>query len=324
MKLNDNIELLEGREKVKTSRLKKVCKIINKQKYLFIMSVPIIIWLVIFAYIPLFGWSFAFVQYKPGRPVLQSDFVGLHHFIQMFQEPRFWNAFKNTVIMAALGISFSGFLFPLIFALLLNELRSITFKRIIQTISYLPYFVSWVVVAGMTLQILSPDGGLLNGLLTSLHIIDKPINFIGVPGYFYAIITSATVWKSIGWNAIIFLSAIAGIDQELYEAAAVDGAGRFRRIWNITLPSIRPTIIILLIMSIGGLVNGGFEAQLLLTNALNSQVTEVLNLYAMKYGINLLRFSYGTAVGIFMSLVSLMLVVLANFIAKKTTEQALF
>lgn len=323
MKLNNNIVTLEGNEH-KSSRIKRLSKIIYKQKYLFIMSVPIIIWLLIFAYIPLGGWSFAFIKYKPGIPISHSEFVGFKYFIDMFQEPRFWNAFKNTIIMAALSISFSGFIFPIIFALLLNEVRSITYKRVIQTISYLPYFVSWVVVAGMTLQILSPDGGLINSLLSSLHIIKEPINFMGIPKYFYAIITTVTVWKTIGWNAIIFLSAIAGIDQELYEAASVDGAGRLRKIWNITLPCIRPTIIILLIMNIGGLVNGGFESQMLLTNGLNSKVTEVLNLYALNYGVKLLRFSYGTAIGIFISIVSLMLVVIANLISKKTTEQALF
>ena len=297
---------------------------IVKQKYLFAMSVPIVIWLIIFAYIPIAGWAMAFVNYKPGIPFTQNEFVGLKYFIEMFQDPRFWNSLLNTVIMAALSIAFSGFIFPIIFALLLNEVRSIKFKRLIQTVSYLPYFVSWVVVSGMFMQFLSPEGGIVNEILQKLHILKESVNFIGIPQYFYTILTSATVWKNLGWNAIIYISAMAGIDQELYEAAAVDGAGRLRKIWNITLPCIRPTIIILLIMNIGGLVNGSFESQLLFSNGLNMEKAEVLNLYVLNYGIKLMRFSYGTAIGIFTSFVSFGLVLLANFISRKTTDQALF
>ncbi len=297
---------------------------IVKQKYLFAMSVPIVIWLIIFAYIPIAGWAMAFVNYKPGIPFTENEFVGLKYFIEMFQDPRFWNSLLNTVIMAALSIAFSGFIFPIVFALLLNEVRSIKFKRLIQTVSYLPYFVSWVVVSGMFMQFLSPEGGIVNEILQKLHILKESVNFIGIPKYFYTILTSATVWKNLGWNAIIYISAMAGIDQELYEAAAVDGAGRLRKIWNITLPCIRPTIIILLIMNIGGLVNGSFESQLLFSNGLNMEKAEVLNLYVLNYGIKLMRFSYGTAIGIFTSFVSFGLVLLANFISRKTTDQALF
>ena len=297
---------------------------IVKQKYLFAMSVPIVIWLIIFAYIPIAGWAMAFVNYKPGIPFTENEFVGLKYFIEMFQDPRFWNSLLNTVIMAALSIAFSGFIFPIVFALLLNEVRSIKFKRLIQTVSYLPYFVSWVVVSGIFMQFLSPEGGIVNEILQKLHILKESVNFIGIPKYFYTILTSATVWKNLGWNAIIYISAMAGIDQELYEAAAVDGAGRLRKIWNITLPCIRPTIIILLIMNIGGLVNGSFESQLLFSNGLNMEKAEVLNLYVLNYGIKLMRFSYGTAIGIFTSFVSFGLVLLANFISRKTTDQALF
>lgn len=309
---------------VKTGKKNSLPSKIYQQRYLFIMSVPIIIWLIIFAYIPIFGWAYAFIKFIPGKPILDSDFVGFKYFIQMFQDHRFYAALENTVIMAALSIIFSGFIFPILFALLLNEVRGVGFKRVVQTVSYLPYFVSWVVVAGMFLQFLSPQNGMVNDILMSLHLIKEPINFIGIPKYFYTIITSATIWKSLGWNAIIYISAMAGIDQELYEAAAVDGAGRLRKIWNITLPSIKPTIIILLIMNIGGLVNGGFESQLLFSNGLNSAKAEVLNLYVLNYGIGLMRFSFGTAVGIFMSFISFGLVIAANFISKKTTEQALF
>lgn len=305
-------------------KLREWGNMVVKQKYLFAMSVPIVVWLVIFAYVPIAGWLMAFINYKPGIPITQCEFVGFKYFIEMFQDVRFWNSLWNTVVMAALSITFSGFIFPIVFALLLNEVRSVRFKRLVQTVSYLPYFVSWVVVAGMFMQFLSPEGGIVNQVLLKLHILEEPVNFIGIPKYFYTIITSATIWKSLGWNAIIYISAMAGIDQEMYEAASVDGAGRLRKIWNITLPSIRPTIIILLIMNIGGLVNGGFESQMLFSNGLNMGKAEVLNLYVLNYGIKLMRFSYGTAIGIFMSFVSFGLVLAANFISKKTTEQALF
>lgn len=309
---------------IKTGKKNSLISRMYQQRYLFLMSVPIVIWLFVFAYIPIFGWAYAFIKFVPGKTLFDSEFVGIKYFVQMFQDPRFYSALQNTVIMAALSIIFSGFVFPIIFALLLNEVKGMAFKRLVQTVSYLPYFVSWVVVAGMFLQFLSPQNGMVNEILLSLHLIKEPINFIGIPKYFYTIITSATVWKSLGWNAIIYISAMAGIDQELYEAAAVDGAGRMRKIWNITLPSIKPTIIILLIMNIGGLVNGGFESQLLFSNGLNSSKAEVLNLYVLNYGIGLMRFSFGTAVGIFMSFISFGLVIVANFISKRTTEQALF
>ncbi|MGF7143835.1 putative aldouronate transport system permease protein [Anaerotaenia torta] len=310
--------------KKKGRKRKSLLYRIYQQKYLFIMSVPIVIWLVIFAYIPLFGWSYAFIKFVPGKPVFQSQFVGFKYFIEMFQDGKFYNALLNTVIMASLSIVLTCFILPIIFALLLNEVKGVAFKRIVQTVSYLPHFVSWVVVAGMFIQFLSPQSGIFNDFLKSMNLIKEPINFMGVPKYFYAIITSATVWKTLGWNAIIYISAMAGVDQELYEAAAVDGAGRMRKIWNVTLPGIRPTVVILLVMNIGGLINGGFESQMLFSNGLNQEKAQVLSLYVLNYGIGLMRFSFGTAVGIFTSFVSFALVLIANFISKKTTEQALF
>jgi len=310
--------------KEKSGKKKSLLFRIYQQKYLFIMSVPIVIWLIIFAYIPLFGWSYAFIKFVPGKPIFQSEFVGFKYFIEMFQDGKFYNALLNTVIMASLSIVLTCFILPILFALLLNEVKGVAFKRIVQTVSYLPHFVSWVVVAGMFIQFLSPQSGIFNDFLRSLNLIKEPINFIGVPKYFYTIITSAAVWKTLGWNAIIYISAMAGVDQELYEAAAVDGAGRMRKIWNVTLPGIRPTVVILLVMNIGGLINGGFESQMLFSNGLNQEKAQVLSLYVLNYGIGLMRFSFGTAVGIFTSFVSFALVLIANFISKKTTEQSLF
>jgi len=281
------------------------------------MSVPVVVWLVIFSYIPLWGWVIAFFNYKPGVPWNELDFVGFKYFVQLFNDPRFYNALLNTISMSFLNVIFACTLCPIIFAIFINEVRNIQFKRTVQTISYLPHFVSWVVVAGMVLNLLSVESGIINQILLKIKIISEPVNFIAKPDYFYIIVTVATVWKELGWNAIIYIAAMSGIDAELYEAAAADGAGRLRRIWHITLPGIRSTIIVLLIMNIGGLVGGGFEKQFLLMNPLNMNRAEVLDLYSLKYGLQQFRFSFGTSVGIFSSVVSLILVITANKIAKK-------
>lgn len=300
-----------------------IFKTLNKQKYLFLMSVPIVIWLIIFAFVPLWGWVYAFIDYQPGVPMSEMKFVGLKFFKEIFADKRFYNAFYNTAIMSVLNIIFICFLCPVVFAVLLGEVRNMKFKKFIQTISYLPHFVSWVVVSGMFIQFLSPESGMINNILIQLHLIKQPISFMAEQNYFYTIITSATLWKELGWNAIIYISAMAGIDQEQYEAADVDGAGRLMKIWHVTLPGIRSTIIILLIMNIGSIVGGGFEKQFLFSNALNMGKAEVLDYYVLNYGIGMLRFSFGTAVGMFTSVISLTLVVITNSISKRISGEGL-
>lgn len=299
---------------------------VNEQKYLFMMSMPVVIWLVIFAYIPLWGWSFAFFKYSPkaGKSVFNTEleWVGLKYFKELFADDRVVDVIKNTVIMNFLYIVFACFVVPIIFALILNEVRSMFFKRTVQTISYLPHFVSWVVVAGMFYQLVSPNG-VINSLLVNLHLIKEPITFAAEPKYFYGMVTIASVWKEIGWNAIIYIAAIAGIDPELYEAAAVDGAGRLRRMWNVTLPGIKSTIIILLIINIGSIFAGGFEKQLLFQNATNIQVSQVLDLYVLQNGLAMQRYSFGTAAGMFTSLISLVMVFTTNQLSKKLTGDSL-
>jgi putative aldouronate transport system permease protein len=216
-----------------------------------------------------------------------------------------------------------GFTVPILYALLINELRGQLFKRTIQTVSYLPHFVSWVVFAGLVSKMLSTDGGAVNQLLTLLHITDHSIQFMAKPAWFWGIVTSADMWKETGWNSIIYLAAMAGIDPELYEAATVDGAGRFCRMWSITLPGIRSTFMVLLILSIGNLISIGFEKQILLGNPLVNDYSEVLDLYALKYGIQMSRYSYGTAIGMFNSVVSIFLVFTANAIYRKFTKETI-
>jgi putative aldouronate transport system permease protein len=215
-----------------------------------------------------------------------------------------------------------GYTVPILFAILLNEVRVMSIKRTMQTISYLPHFVSWVIVAGLVTKMLSTDGGIINQLLLTLHVIDKPIQFMAQGKWFWGIVTVSDMWKETGWNSIIYLAAISGIDPELYEAATMDGAGRFRRIWHITLPGIRQTIMVMMILSIGWLMSIGFEKQFLLGNPIVKDYSEVLDLYVLNYGINLGRFSYGTAVGMFNSLVSIVLLFSANRIFKRWTNES--
>ncbi|KRE36310.1 protein lplB [Paenibacillus sp. Soil724D2] len=292
------------------------------QKYLYFMSLPFIIWLLIFNYVPLWGWLMAFQNYKPGKNILQQKWVGLSNFHELFADERFYLVLRNTLAMSIMGL-IVGFTVPIIFALLINELRGQLFKRTIQTVSYLPHFVSWVVVAGLVSKMLSTDGGAVNQLLMMLHITDYPIQFMAKPTWFWGIVTSADMWKETGWNSIIYLAAMAGISPELYEAATVDGAGRFRRMWYITLPGIRPTFMVLLILSIGNLISIGFEKQFLLGNPLVNDYSEVLDIYALKYGIQMSRYSYGTAIGMFNSVVSIFLVFTANAIYKKITKETI-
>lgn len=296
-----------------------------KQYQLFLMILPAVVWLLVFCYYPLWGWYMAFVEYKLGRTFFEQRFVGFHYFIELFKDFRFYSSFTNTLIMSSLNLTINGFIMPIFFALVLNEVKLPRFKKIVQSVSYLPHFISWAVVAGIVVQSLSPTEGVINELLLNLGILKEPMNFLAKESYFYGIITISTLWKSMGWSSIIYIAAISGVDQEQYEAAMVDGATRLQKIRHITFPAIRPTIIIMFIISISGLAGGsaGFEAQMLLRNSLTSEKAEVLTLYSLKYGIQMLRFSFGTAVGIFTSVISVSLMLIANFFFKHFTDDSL-
>lgn len=295
----------------------KVLKTIRRQKYLILMIFPFVVWLIIFRYIPLWGWITAFQNYKPGIPIFQQQWVGLKYFKEMFSDPEFYLVMRNTLAMSLLGLIF-GFPLPIILAILINEIRHNTFKRTVQTISYLPHFVSWVIVASIVHAMLAPDG-VVNYALLKLGLIKQPILFFGEPKYFWWIVVFSDIWKEVGWNTIIFLAAMTAINPELYEAAEVDGASRFRKIWHITLPGIMPTIIMILILSIGNIINIGFERQFLLRTSAVRNVSDVIDLYALDYGIRAGRFSFGTAAGIFKSVISLILLFSANKLSKKVT-----
>ncbi|OAX48542.1 putative multiple-sugar transport system permease YteP [Paenibacillus sp. AD87] len=293
-----------------------------QHRLLWFMSVPFIIWVFVFSYLPLWGWTMAFQKFRVGKSFFEQQWVGLENFRMLLQDDQFFNALRNTLAMSLMGL-IVGFTIPIIFAVLLNEVRHSFLKRFAQTVSYLPHFVSWVVVAGIVTKMLSANNGVVNEILMNMHLIDQPIQFMAKESMFWYIVTSADIWKETGWNAIIYLAAIAGIGPELYEAARVDGASRIRQIWHITMPGIRSTIIILLIMSIGHLLSIGFEKQFLLGNNLVKEKSEVLDLYALNYGLGLGRYSFGTAINIFNSVVSLFLLFVANGIFKKVTKESI-
>ncbi len=297
-------------------------KEIKKQKKLIIWSLIIVVYGVIFCYLPLAGWVMAFQNYKPKDGLFHSAFVGLAKFKQLFSDDTFIRVIRNTLGMGVINLVVT-FVAAIVFAILLNEVKSNGGKKTVQTISYLPHFLSWIIVTGILHDALSSTG-IINELLLKLHILDQPLNFFAHPKYFWPIVAFANVWKETGWNAIIYLSAITAIDPSLYEAANMDGAGRWARIRYVTLPGIKPTIMILLLMNVGNVLNAGFEIQYLLGNGLVKSVSETIDIYVLKWGISQNDFSIGTAAGIFKSFVSIVLIIIANQIAKKNGEERLF
>lgn len=286
------------------------------------MSIPFIIHIIVFKYIPIWGWTLAFQNYWPGKGFLQQVWVGLDNFRWLFNDPVFYQVLRNTLAMSIIQLVF-GMLSSITLALIINEVRIVIFKKTAQTISYLPHFISWVVAANLVRDLLSTDGGIVNEVLMKLKLIEEPIMFLGIPKLFWWIIGASYVWKEVGWGAIIYLAAISSIDPNLYEAATIDGAGRLRRIWHITLPSIQPIIVILLIMNMGYLLSSGFEQQYLLQNGRVIDYARVFTIYELDYGIKMMRYSFATAVGIFRSVVSLVLVFAANYLAKRLGQERL-
>jgi len=297
-------------------------KEVKRQKFLLVVSFFVVVYGIVFYYWPLTGWIMAFQQYKPKDGLLHSKIVGLAKFKFLFEDAVFLRVIRNTFAMGVINLVTTTFT-AILFAILLNEMRSAIAKKTVQTISYLPHFLSWIIVTGILHDALSPTG-IINDLLMRSGAIDQAINFFAHPKYFWWIVAFANNWKETGWNAIIYLSAITAIDPTLYEAASIDGAGRWAKIKHITLPGIRPTIMILLLMNVGNVLNAGFEVQYLLGNGLIKSVSETIDIYVLTWGISQNDFSLGTAAGMFKSAVSIALIVLANWAAKKTGEDSLF
>ena len=287
------------------------------------MILPGLLVFLIFEYGPMFGLQIAFRDYSLVRGFFEAPWVGFRHFERFLIDPNFWTVIENTVGINILGLVL-GFPAPLLFALFLNELRNQKFKKLTQTISYLPHFVSWVVFGGLVINLLSPQTGAVNRLLLNLGLIDEAVFFMGRPEYFWFIAVLSGILKGIGWGAILYLAAMAGVDPQLYEAAIVDGAGRFSRIWHVTLPCIMGTTVILLIFQIAGFFNTGFEQIWVLQNSLNVSRSETIDTYVYKVGLQQLRFSYATAVGFLRSILAVILVMGANSLSKRITEKGLF
>ena len=292
------------------------------QRQLVYMSLPLILYVILFAYVPLWGWSMAFQNYRPARAFLEQEWAGLTWFKFLFSDPGFLRVLRNTLAMSVINMAL-GYVSAITFALFLNELKNIGFKRVVQTVSYLPHFLSWIIVTGLVASMLSVENGAVNDLLMFLGVIKQPILFLSEPNYFWGIVGVTYVWKEVGWNTIIYLAAMAGIDPALYEASEIDGCNRYQKMWHITLPGIKSTIIILMIMSIGRILDAGFELQYLLKNGLIQDVAETIDIYVIKYGIQSFNYSLVTAAGMFKNVVNISLIFTANWIAKRAGEARL-
>ncbi|MBN2535513.1 MAG: sugar ABC transporter permease [Spirochaetales bacterium] len=284
------------------------------------MSVPVCLYIILFSYIPLWGWSMAFQDYKPAKGFFEQTWVGFKHFIFLFSDSNFLNALRNTLAMSLINLVL-GFVTAIAFALLLNEIRITSFKRVVQTISYLPHFLSWVIAAGIVQMALSIEGGIVNTILIKLGFIKNPVMWLSKPEYFWGIIGISFIWKELGWNTIIYLAAMSGIDPGLYESAEIDGANRYQKMWHITLPGIKATIVVLLILSIGRLMEAGFEMQYLLRNGLIMDWSDTIDIFVINFGIGQGNYSLATAAGIFKSVVNITLLFSANYFAKKIGEE---
>ncbi|GJM82063.1 sugar ABC transporter permease [Paenibacillus sp. HMSSN-139] len=277
----------------KRKRQRITWSIIKDQRQLIFMSVPLLAYIILFAYVPVWGWTMAFQNYKPARSFGQQEWIGFKQFKFLFTDDSFTRVLRNTLGMSIINLIL-GFVTAIVLALLLNEIKKIFWKRTVQTISYLPHFLSWIIVTGIVATSLASDG-IVNDVLMRLHLIKEPILWLSEGKYFWGVVGASHVWKEVGWNTIIYLAAMAAIDPALYEAADIDGASRYRKMFHVTLPGIKPTIVILLIMSIGHILEAGFEVQYLLGNGLVVDWAETIDIFVLKYGIAQGNYSLATA-----------------------------
>ena len=289
-------------------------KNLRRDRQLVFMLIPVVIFFAVFSYYPLYGILIAFKDYSISKGILGSPWAGLRYFRQFFLSPYFGRLLRNTVLISVYSLLW-GFPVPIIFALLLNEFKDGKFKRLIQTVSYLPHFISLVVICGILIDIFSPQGGVVNALLNSLT--GKRINFFGEPEWFRTMYVGSGVWQEFGWNSIIYLAAITGINPDLYEAARIDGAGRLRQIWHVTLPGIKPTILTLLILNLGNIMSVGYEKIILLYSPTTYETADVISTYVYRTGLLSQQYSYAGAVGLFNSVINIAILVLCNFVGKK-------
>ena len=302
-------------------RRKGFFRTLGGQWQLMLMSIPMLLYVLLFNYAPMWGWVTAFQDYKPKLGIAGSPFVGMKNFEWLFSRADFINSIRNTLAMSVINLVF-GTVSSILLAILLNEVRNRGFKRTVQTVTYLPHFLSMVIVVGMAQNIFASNGA-VNDLLIKLGLVKEPIFFLGEGKYFWWLVGVINVWKEVGWNTIIYISAMTSIDPCLYEAAAIDGAGRFQRILHVTLPGIKSTFVILLIMNIGHLMEAGFEIQYLLGSSVVMDWSQTIDVFVLQYGISKQQYGVATAAGMFKSVVAIILLITANTIAKRLDEDTL-
>lgn len=301
---------------------KDILREYHKTRFLFLLILPAIVWYAVFYYGPFYGVQLAFKDYRILEGISQSPWVGLKHFEMMFTASNdFGRIFRNTIVISFYHIIF-GFPAPIVLALLFNELRLELFKRITQSISYMPHFLSWVVLAGLLTTLLSPSEGVMNYIIQSLGF--EPIYFLGDPKYFRFTLVLSSIWKEVGWGTIIYLAALAGVNPHLYEAAVIDGANRWKQTIHITLPQIMPVIAIMFILRIGGILDAGYDQILNLYNPAVYSVSDILDTYVYRVGITQLQYSFTTAVGLFKNVIAFALVLVTNYAVKKSGQEGLF
>ncbi len=326
---NTDKKVLRGSIKLKPSNSKGFFSTIISQRELIIMSVPLLFYTILFNYVPVKGWIMAFQNFKPAiRNTWDQKWVGLDNFKKLFTGNTgtvFLRDVRNTFAQSFLTLVI-GFIGAIILALLLNEVKNLGFKKIVQNISYLPHFLSWIIVAGLVSTMLAApsSGGIVNDILMRLHIVKEPVLFLADAKYFWGVVAGSHLWKELGWNTILYLAAMTSINPSLYEAAEMDGANRYHKMFHITLPGIKPTIVVLLIMNMGYLMNAGFEIQYFLgQQGAVMEKAEILDIFVLKYGIRMSNYSLATCAGIFRTFVSVIMISITNFIAGRLGEEKL-
>ena len=315
------ISLSKGSSREPQNLLSRKYQEYRKNWPIFLMLVPGIVYFIIFCYVPLYGVTIAFKDYKLLDGIMKSPWAGLKYFKMAFASNDFWNSFSNTMIISLLKLAFS-FPAPILLALLLNEVKNMAFKKVVQTISYMPHFLSWVVLSGVIISFLSPSTGPVNLLLRALG--HDPIFFVADNNWFRPVLVISSIWKEIGWSTIVYLAALNSVDMELYEAAKIDGAGKIKQTLHITLPSIMPAITVMFIFAVGAIVNDDFDQIFNIYNPAVYKTGEVISTYIYKIGMEGMQYSLATAIGLFKNVIALVLLVGTNYLCKAFDEYALW
>lgn len=301
---------------------RKIMSVLKKDWQLWVMILPALAYIIIFCYGPMYGIQLAFRKYDFSKGLTGGDWVGFKYFLQYFESPMFWTTLRNTFVISFFTLV-CGFPAPILLALVVNSLRQQKLRRVVQTAVYMPYFISTVVMVAILQILLSPSTGVVSGLLKNMHLIPQSINLLGTPGAFVPVYVLSGIWQSAGWNSIIFIAALSSVDGQLYDAAKVDGANRWQQVIHVELPALVPTIVILLIMNMGRVLSVGFEKIFLMQNDMNLPVSEVISTYVFNVGVQSGQFSFGSAVGLFNTVINFAFLMIANIVSKKAADISL-